>query len=464
MRTILLVGGVDPAGLSGLAADVRAVTAHRAHAAPVVAALTAQNTRTVRRVDPVAREVVAAQLSAVLDDLEVVAVKVGLLAGAGPAGALEAALERLAGVPVVLDPVLGASSGAELWPGGDGVACLRRLLPRATVLTPNAPEAAALSGLPVRTAAEAEEAGRALCALGARAVLVKGGHLDGSDRGLDVLVSADGALRFPARPLDVRHGRGTGCTLASALAARLAGGQPLAEAVRGARAFVRTGLRAGEAVGAGPGPIGSRPRVGRLHVIVDTPVLARAAAEGGADTVQYREKRPLPTRELVAGAAAVREAADAVVIVNDRADVAAEAGAQGVHLGRHDLSPQTARELLGPAALIGATANSVAEARAVLERWGDVLDYLGAGPVFGTRSKADPAPALGLRALGEIAALSPVPVVAIGGLTPARVGEVLAAGAHGVAVLSGIADAPDPRAAAAAFAAALAARHPEGSG
>src|SRR5262249_46050144 len=141
-RTILLVGGVDPAGLSGLAADVRAVTAHRAHAAPVVAALTSQNTRAVRRVDPVGREVIEAQLAAVLDDLKVAAVKVGLLAARPAAEALEAALERLPGVPVVLDPVLGSSTGRELWPAGDGVAGLRRLLPRVTVVTPNAPEAA----------------------------------------------------------------------------------------------------------------------------------------------------------------------------------------------------------------------------------------------------------------------------------------------------------------------------------
>jgi hydroxymethylpyrimidine kinase / phosphomethylpyrimidine kinase / thiamine-phosphate diphosphorylase len=458
MRTILLVGGVDPAGLSGLAADVRAVAAQRAHAAPVVAALTSQNTREVRRVDPVARGVIESQLAAVLDDLPVAAVKVGLLAAAPAAEALEAALRRLPGVPVVLDPVLGASTGRALWADGNGVDCLRRLLPRATVLTPNAPEAAALSGRPVRTAEEAEEAGRALIALGARAVLVKGGHLEGSDRGLDVLVTADAVRRFQDGPLDARHARGTGCTLASVLAARLAEGQPLAQAVAGARAYVRTALRAGLPVGAGPGVLGSRPTVGRLHAIVDTPALARAAAQGGADTVQYREKRPLSTADLVAAAAAVREAADAVVIVDDRADVAAEAGAHGVHLGRHDLSPRIARALLGPGALVGATANSVAEAREVLERWGDVLDYVGAGPVYGTRSKADPAPPLGLPALAEIAALSPVPVVAIGGITPARAGEVLASGAHGVAVLSGIVGTPDPRASTAAYAAALAAR------
>jgi hydroxymethylpyrimidine kinase/phosphomethylpyrimidine kinase/thiamine-phosphate diphosphorylase len=455
MRTVLLIGGVDPSGLSGLAADVRTVTAHRAHAAPVVAALTAQNTRAVRRVEPVGRRVLVDQLEAVLEDLPVAAVKVGLLADAGAAEVVGAALERLRDIPVVLDPVLGATTGADLWPGGGGVSSLRRLLPRVTLLTPNAAEAAALSGGTVRTVGGAEETARALRAAGARAVLVKGGHLDDGDRGIDVLVTEDGVQRFAGDPIAATHARGTGCTLASAIAARLALGQGMVEAVAGARAFVRAALRSGVAVGAGPGPVGARPRVGRLHAIVDTPALGRAAAEGGADLVQYREKRPLPTSALVAAARAVCEAADAVVIVDDRADVAAEAGAQGVHLGRMDLSPRTARDLLGPAALVGATANSVAEARQVLDRWGEAVDYLGVGPVFGTRSKADPAPPLGLAALAEIAALSPVPVVAIGGITPARVADVLSAGAHGVAVLSGIAEAPDPRAAAAAFAVAL---------
>jgi hydroxymethylpyrimidine kinase/phosphomethylpyrimidine kinase/thiamine-phosphate diphosphorylase len=456
MRTVLLIGGVDPAGLSGLAADVRTVAAHGAHAAPVVAALTVQNTAAVRGVEPVAPAVLEAQLRAVLDDLPVAALKAGLLAGAPAAEAVAAACDRLEGVPFVLDPVLGASTGGALWPAGDGPEVLRRLLPRATLLTPNAAEAAALCGIPVRTAADAERAAQALRRQGAAAVLVKGGHLEGRDRGTDVLATAAGVRRFASDAIDAAHARGTGCTLAAAVAARLAHGDRLEDAVAGARAFVRARLRSGEAVGSGSGPLGTRPRVGRLHALVDGPELARAAAAGGAGVVQYREKRPLPTRELVAAARAVRQAADALVIVDDRADVAAAADAHGVHLGRHDLPPPVARALLGPSAIVGATANSVAEAREVAARWGRLVDYLGVGPVFATRSKADPAPPLGLPALAEICAASPLPVVAIGGITsPARVADVLAAGAHGVAVLSGITQAPDPRAAAAAFAAAL---------
>lgn len=205
-----------------------------------------------------------------------------------------------------------------------------------------------------------------------------------------------------------------------------------------------------------------RARPGRLHVITDATrgrldhlALARCAVEGGADTVQFREKRPHDTARLVAVArrlvAAVGEAA--TVIVNDRVDVALAAGIHAVHLGRDDMSPAEARRRLGARALIGRTANSLDEALAV-DR--EPVDYLGVGPVFGTTSKAAPAPRLGLEGLAAIVAAVRRPVIAIGGIGPERIGAVLETGAHGVAVLSAVVDADDPRAAVAACAAAVA--------
>jgi len=191
--------------------------------------------------------------------------------------------------------------------------------------------------------------------------------------------------------------------------------------------------------------------VPRLHVLTDETVqsrwshvdLARLALAGGADAVQYREKRPRTTRELVETARAIAElcrSAGAALIVDDRADVAAAVGAAGVHLGQDDLDVVTARRLLGPEALIGRTANSYEEAAAV---WGGPIDYLGVGPVFGTASKANPAPPLGLRELARICRDAPVPVIAIGSITAERIPEVIAAGAHGVAVLSAVVAAED---------------------
>jgi len=203
--------------------------------------------------------------------------------------------------------------------------------------------------------------------------------------------------------------------------------------------------------------------IGRLHVITDEVLqsrfthaeLARRAAEGGADAIQYREKRPLTTRELVEAATAAGRAiggSGASLIVNDRVDVAAVAAAD-VHLGRDDLEPCAARSLLGAEAVIGGTANSLEEALRVAA---EPVDYIGVGPVYGTTSKGDrAAPRMGLERLAEIAAAVPKPVIAIGGIQAENVAEVMAAGAHGIAVLSAVVCRDDPAAAARAFRDAL---------
>jgi thiamine-phosphate pyrophosphorylase len=179
--------------------------------------------------------------------------------------------------------------------------------------------------------------------------------------------------------------------------------------------------------------------------------LARLAVEGGADSVQFREKRPLRTAALLDCARRLRSVVPASVarlIVNDRVDVALAADADGAHLGRMDLPYEVARSILGESALLGATANSLEEALAVAAR---PIDYLGVGPVFGTRSKEDPAPRMGLVELRRIVAAVERPVIAIGGITPKRVAEVLDAGAYGIAVLSAVSHAEDPRAACGLF-------------
>lgn len=203
------------------------------------------------------------------------------------------------------------------------------------------------------------------------------------------------------------------------------------------------------------GGAGQAKRVPRLQVITDEVLqtrfthveLARLAVEGGADAVQYREKRALTTRELMAVVSdilGVCMGARALLIVDDRADVACAVGAPAVHLGRNDLDVATARAILGADAVIGGTANSYEEACAV---WSTGVDYLGVGPIYGTRSKANPAPVMGLETLARICADAPVPVVAIGSITAQRIPEVFAAGAYGVAVLSEVLLADDPVAA-----------------
>ncbi len=198
-------------------------------------------------------------------------------------------------------------------------------------------------------------------------------------------------------------------------------------------------------------------RIPRLQVITDETLqqryshaeLAALAVRGGADGVQLREKRPWTTRALVEAARGCLDACrahDAVLIVNDRADVARAVGAPALHIGREDVDAATARAILGEGAVIGGTANSYEEAARV---WTTGVDYIGVGPIYGTRSKASPAPDMGLETLARICAASPLPVVAIGSITAERIPEVMAAGAYGVAVLSAVVLADDPVEAAA---------------
>jgi thiamine-phosphate pyrophosphorylase len=195
----------------------------------------------------------------------------------------------------------------------------------------------------------------------------------------------------------------------------------------------------------------TRGQVGRLHIITDMVLqdnwthadLAECAVAGGADVVQFREKRPLGTVALQEEAERIRRVLPDTVqlIINDYIEVALTAMAQGVHLGKRDDSPQEARRILGQRALIGATANSLHEAR---ELFSAPVDYIGVGPVFGTRSKDNPAPAMGLPQLEMIASESPFPVIAIGGIQPRDVAAILRTGAHGIAVLSGAVCRADP--------------------
>lgn len=187
-------------------------------------------------------------------------------------------------------------------------------------------------------------------------------------------------------------------------------------------------------------------RLGRLHVLVDSEDLAAAALDGGAPTVQVRLKGGTDAaRFAVVAAVAERcRAAGALCLVNDRADLAVAAGADGVHLGADDLPLDAARRVVGPSAVVGGTARDPATARRLVAQG---ASYLGVGPTYATTSKAGLPDPIGVPAVRAVAAAVDVPVVAIAGITAARVAEVLAAGAYGVAVIGAVAGADDPRAA-----------------
>ncbi len=252
---MLIIAGSDSGGGAGLQADIKTVTALGGYAATAVTAVTAQDTTGVKGVWPLPLEAIRAQAEAVLGDIGADAVKTGML---GDAETVELVAELLdgpaRGIPAVIDPVMTAKGGAKLL-SSPAVGALRaELVPRAALITPNAPEAEALTGLSVENLDGQRRAAERLLELGARAVLLKGGHLPGA-RVVDLLATAGGETLFEGERIETRHTHGTGCTLASACAAGLAQDLALADAVARARAYVVEAIRRAPGLGRGHGPL-----------------------------------------------------------------------------------------------------------------------------------------------------------------------------------------------------------------
>ena len=253
----LTIAGSDSSGGAGIQADLKSFAACGAYGASVMTALTAQNTQGVRAVHPVPADFVTAQIDAVFDDLAVKAVKIGMVAQSDVIAAIVAGLDRWTPAHVVLDPVMVATSGDRLLLP-DAIDAVRKLLiPRAHLITPNLPEAAALLD---ETIAENEEAiaaqGKRLLQFGCRAVLIKGGHGSGP-QSIDYLVTALRMIALPAPRTPTKNTHGTGCSLSSAIAAHLARGDDLETAVHAGKVFVSAAIAAADRldVGKGHGPI-----------------------------------------------------------------------------------------------------------------------------------------------------------------------------------------------------------------
>jgi len=239
---VLIVACSDSGGGAGIQADIKAVTALNGFAMTAITALTAQNTHGVHGIHPVDLAFVAQQMDVVLDDLGADCIKTGMLHSVDVIETVAEVLStRAVGIPLVADPVMVAKGGAKLLDDGAHAALVSLILPHATVLTPNAPEAGALSGIEVIDEASQQRAGEALLNHGVGAVLVKGGHIEGAEV-VDLLVTPDETLRFSDPRIDSVNTHGTGCTLASAIAAGIAQGMTLADAVARARRYVRAAI------------------------------------------------------------------------------------------------------------------------------------------------------------------------------------------------------------------------------
>jgi len=249
----LTIAGSDSSGGAGIQADLKTFAALGVYGASVITALTAQNTKGVSGIQQVPADFVTAQIDAVMDDLDVKAIKIGMVAQLATIDAIAAGLTRWSPRHVVLDPVMVATSGDRLL-ATDAVDALRtKLIPRASLITPNLPEAAALLDEPVASSEAAiESQGKRLLALGCPAVLIKGGHGQGAES-IDYLLTGNGAIALAAPRIATKNTHGTGCSLSSAIAAGLAKGEDMETAIRNAKVWLSAAIAAADRLGIGHG-------------------------------------------------------------------------------------------------------------------------------------------------------------------------------------------------------------------
>jgi hydroxymethylpyrimidine kinase/phosphomethylpyrimidine kinase/thiamine-phosphate diphosphorylase len=467
------IAGSDSGGGAGIQADLKAFEAFGVHGCTAVSAITAQNSVAVRAVEAVSPDLLDAQLAALAADLPPAAIKTGMLGHADNVAVLTRWVDRLRqawpGLALVVDPVLRSTTGTSFADDALVDAYRRELLPRATLVTPNRREAAALlrvAGLEHR--ADVEAAARALREAGAAAVAITGGDA-GSPFSEDCIATphASGWLRLPR--LHTRHHHGTGCVFASSAAAALALGFVVADALVVAKMATTQALRDGDAAGAGAGPV--RPSAGfalhaanlpeldapggalhfaplsesrlGLYAVVDSAHWVERVLAGGVRTVQLRVKDPAHPglRDEVRRSIEAAKAAGAQLFINDHWRIAIEEGAYGVHLGQEDLATADLPAIARAGLRLGVSTHSYWE---VCRAWALRPSYIACGPIHATAAKTMPWIPQGEANLAYWCRLLPVPVVGIGGMDVARARRAAACGAAGVAVIGAITAAASP--------------------
>ncbi|XP_054804036.1 thiamine biosynthetic bifunctional enzyme TH1, chloroplastic isoform X2 [Prosopis cineraria] len=469
---VLTVAGSDSGGGAGIQADLKACAARRVYCSTVITAVTAQNTVGVQGVDIVPEDFVAEQLKSVLSDMDVDVVKTGMLPSPGIVKVLCRSLGEFPVKALVVDPVMVSTSG-DVLAGPSVLAGFREeLLPLANIVTPNIKEASVLlGGMPVRSVSDMRAAAKLIHDMGPRNVLVKGGDLPNSSDAIDVLFDGEGFYELCSSRVNTRNTHGTGCSLASCIAAELAKGSSVLEAVRAAKHFIETALDYSKDIVIGNGAQGPfdhflalknisqsscrqdkfNPNDLLLYAVTDsgmnrkwgrsTSDAVKAAVEGGTTIVQLREKHT-ETREFLDAAKACLKICrfyGVPLLINDRIDVALACDADGVHLGQSDLPAHVARTLLGPEKIIGVSCKTPEQAR---QAWIDGADYIGSGGVYPTTTKEKNG-IIGIDGLKEVCLASKLPVVAIGGIGPSNARTVMGIGMpnlKGVAVVSALFD------------------------
>ncbi|KAL8117118.1 hypothetical protein AgCh_015139 [Apium graveolens] len=468
---VLSVAGSDSGAGAGIQADLKTCAARGVYCSTVITAVTAQNTVGVQGVNIVPERFVSEQLKSVLSDMHVTVVKTGMLPTVGIVKVLYDILKQFPVQALVVDPVMVSTSGDVL--AGPSILDIFReqLLPMADIVTPNLKEASALlGGIKLQTVLDMRAAAKSIHEMGPRNVLVKGGDLPAASDAIDIFFDGVEFCELRSVRIQTQNSHGTGCSLASCIAAELAKGSQMLPAVRVAKHYVETALDYSKDIHIGNGLQGpfdhlcklkrnqSSRRLQRfdpddllLYAVTDSKMnnkwgrsitdAVKAAIEGGATIIQLREK-DTETSNFVEEAKKCLEVCRSHgvrMLINDRIDIALACDADGVHVGQSDMPAHVARSLLGPEKIIGVSCKTPEQAH---QAWIDGADYLGSGGVYSTNTKANNS-TIGLDGLKSVCLASKLPVVAIGGidLSNARsVAEIGLENLKGVAVVSALFD------------------------
>lgn len=468
--TALTIAGSDSCGGAGIQADIKTMEALGVYATSAITSVTAQNTLGVYAVETVSPDIVEKQIEAVAADMVIDAVKVGMLANAEIIKATARGIRKIMPRNVVVDPVMVSTSGHALLADDAVAEFVHEMLPLATLLTPNIPEAERLSGITITEAADMDKAAEAICRLGCANILIKGGHLEGAEKTDILYIGGKRVAAFTNPTIETRNTHGTGCTLSSAIVSFMARSENVIDAVAHAVEYLHGAIGEGQYVcqGKGHGPVchyamfrsaddchavKNLEGVGMQFICHDNGTHSYAegaelALKGGCRWVQLRMK-DATDEEFIAEAKKLRRLCaeyHATFIIDDRVHLVEATGADGVHLGLNDMPISEARRILGYGKIIGGTANTIDD---VERHFIAGADYIGCGPFRYTTTKKNLSAILGMEGYKSIIQGMkqrgiPLPVVAIGGILPADVSGIMATGVSGIAVSGAVLSAPDP--------------------
>ncbi len=468
--SLLTIAGHDPSSGAGVSADMAAAQALAVPCFSAVTALTIQNSQGVTAVHPVLPTILQAQVEAILSDMPIAGIKIGMIGSRAMVSCLVNLLADVK-VPIVLDTVFKASIGENLLETGARQLFTTRLLPMATLITPNIPEAELLTGLTIRSRSDQLATAQALLSMGAKAVLLKGGHFDDALAADLLLEPTKAPVWLIAPTIDSCHSHGSGCVLASSIAAGLVQGLSLTAAVVQAKARVHGGIVHGQKLGQGVGAVatfGWQPSSAHFPWLVEGeaprslpssfpamkqsmgiyPIVSKAVElvpllQAGCRTLQLRVKSDdvgFIKQEVERAVALCQGYDECQLFINDHWQLAIEAGAFGVHLGQEDwqaLADADKAVLQHSGLRLGISTHNLAEmALAQAAR----PSYVAIGPLFGTTSKQIDHPAVGLENLRTwVQWLLPAyPVVTIGGIECKNIAAVKTCGVDGIAVIGAV--------------------------